>query len=607
MQIAISQGKTPKETLSTSLNNLGSDIDFLRSAKNILLIIDAPLSHGHPASVNPQTLISLIQYIQSINNEQNIYVLAATINGVDESYILEHLGLASITKSLDAIPITYDQLYPSFTESDEISSNPSIDMMDSFIFLNQLTTDPMWSLFTSFPFLMRLKHPKSRWTEIDKKTNYSEQWINQSKEIYDKYQPALYINDAFNVLEGNGPYITKNTNEITPKLCFCSINPVALDQATLQHFSIDLEDSLINTIKLKDTKGAPILISSPEKIQLLSVKRAITDPKMIYIRGLTQYIGKQNSGEIYQYLQFLYFLETYFVKDSIYLGDWAMISGAFPENLMENGKFKHLKPESILIFGDSAINTTLDYDFQGIIKKKVVLSDNELQHEIIQKKRQIRTQIEDGKAEFELKVEEIKESSDLVYQERTILEEEFKLNKKIAHLKKKQDQITIKLTVNNEIKKIQNQRFKFKRNKQIIHIFGDPPLFINGIPPLFQYFKKYNLATLWNFYEMSKQWFSYETQEKETLKSLQEQISSFLDKKIEDQKHKVDLKKEIKELVNQSKMNLSEIKAKFKESIKILNGNFKNALANLSNKNSEEIELKPTKTEQKEQILEESK
>jgi len=460
--VVISEGDTPETTLRTGLGLFEKNSERIPEMGTILILIDCQLPQGHPATVNPNTLGTLISILKE-RGVKRILVLPGVLDRFSSKKTMNFLGLTDWIRGKGAELVDYNSLYqvpiqedqstrkdqdttePNFPKS--ISSSPLIESIDQILLLSQIRTDPIFGLRTSLPLLNYLISPEKR--ERSNLTNLSDSpintnnysflqsWIQTVFKILSEKKPILIINDGFLVLEGNDPFIW---GQFQPKRCnrmIISSDCVLADWITFSEFECDSSKNpfLHKAMEMKMVPKNPEIFRTNLDSQPMKLRIPEENLEQIKIQGLRMYLGKLTPDLKYSLHQFLNQLQTLFYKDAFNIGNWAIIAGVNPPEPECTGK------EFFIVFGDSTISSTIDYHFRTVLKNSLkepieilgfklgvtdILEGDALEREIMSQQAKIRRKREKKRSKNELLLKQIKNIEDNLYRERKNLENQMK-------------------------------------------------------------------------------------------------------------------------------------------------------------------------------------
>jgi hypothetical protein len=540
-RVVITQQHTPKAALENAWALLHEKGPVLTPDAAILVVIDCPIPQGFPASVNPDTLIALITLLQA-NNFNSITLLPTAFPGIKRERIFPTLGL-------DDIILKYNANLPDW---EQWNADPQ-QYLRSFpnkILLTQIRADVgrgLWMASMAWTYLAPPDTPE----------------IQKILDSLQKISPTLTINDAFYILEGNGPNIQTRTNAKRTETIILGTDMVASDIVTARLFKLKpLEIPILATILNssldvpgKDEKAINIISSQTiRNPSFIPVQYSLSDPQL---PGVHICQGEMTEDLFYQATQLLISLESICIKDASHIGDWALLLGKSPPN----------PPPSmpIVIFGDEAIQTTATYAFRREIKQKKVLSDDEVDNMVFRNDSMMRERIMHLEARFEEIKTQINEKDDPFERDEALIIAKKKLEYAIQKERYKQKLFEFKTRFANNKANIANLVPSIKLNEKILEIPGNPPRYWDAFKYLSEFFSPYDAPTLRLFVDVTTQYYNYPDINlalmKANWKRLQQQLKQEMEAKFAPLK--IEMKTKLKELSLANKAAVKEAKIAF--------------------------------------------
>ncbi len=595
--VIISQGDNPENTLKKGLALYEEKSGVIPKSRKVLILCDCQIPQGYPASVNPDTLASLISYL--VNRDiSEIYVLAGSMINFDPIKNLQALGLDSFITSKGAKIIEYHQLYHSSLKQSQISTDkdeniksavindiPLINQIDQIIILAQIKTDPLISLSSSLPLLKFLIEPEKRITE----KGVLKSWIDLSFQVLLEKKPTLFINDCFNVLDGNGPFLWKSPHSQKIGTILISSNAALLDKETHFYLGMNPEENPFiakaNELDIIPRKHKIYSTDQDKKKgkkdsnKKNSIKLPEKNLKNIYVPKLKLYLGELDTDLQYSLTLFLYSLQILFIKDGYNLEDWAIIAGKNPKLPILSGK------EYLIVFGDATINSTKNSEFRSISKKKLsepfefmgikfgdntLLKGEKLEWEIGQKQRLIRRKMEKKRSLYEIIISDLKNNISSIENDKNILGNELKLELSNANYRFKIEQCKLHINNKYEIMEFKHRIPDSVMNKKIIDIPGNVPLLWDALYYLNISLKKSLIPTLNLNINAYENLYHFPTINKKIKKSQWKELNNNLKKKIKEKKATLipDIKKKIHILQYDEKISIQLMKDELDENKK---------------------------------------
>lgn len=560
-KVNLIQGKTPAEIVEKGIKALGELNSMLPPKANVLIAIDLPIPEHNPVSINPDTLIALINLLNK-QDITKITMIPATNPKINPIQTLEILGLDIILQQKGVEVLT--------TDTKDILS--ILDQYNFFIVIAQIRTHPIWNITTCSP-LLSLLHPDVH--EKSKDAQKDEGWIKRSLELCEKILfrkiPQLIINDGFYILEGNGPNFGLSSSCNRMEIMVIADDFYAGEYYTYKLFNLKPEEQKFIQF-FQTQKTIPQDLSQIDLIEGIPIEKPIsiklpeTNLNKIKIPGLELRIGEINEETRYALQELLYHLETLFYKEGNNLGQWFIMAGNVPPSAPKMGK--------IILFGDSAISSTKDFEFRTKLVMKDVLSPQELQKEISLQDGIIREKIDKQKSEFETALSQIEEKVDIFEKEEIKLSTEKKYELRTNKMKHQHKLKQIRLTFKQEILKCENLVPKISLNKEILEIPGNPPQVLDALFQIAHFWTPHHIPLLvllietmknyYNFTEFDKKQFKQEWKRRENALKLmlkEQNKPLLLQRKMQIQKLKVDLKAKIDE----TKIEFTQLMQKTKD------------------------------------------
>ncbi|WP_457558817.1 hypothetical protein [Candidatus Harpocratesius sp.] len=633
MVVIAAQNDTEEETLKDILFKLKKNI--LNQEKNIeepiLLIVDIPGIVGYPWSINPNSLVILIQWLTE-NFSGCITILPSLPINYNSERVLENWGLSAFLKRenisilyLDKITATssiidneikfekIDNSIPTFKSFKTVILYTQIGLLDentlwsgsTLLYQLQLNFQSLFNKISVYPS-----------EEITSNEFLQAQWIwnwllhffpkkmDSKNYIQDNY-PAkknnltLFISNAFSIVSKNSIIYDPTLIPLKPKMIFLS-----------DSFS-EIENMIYHN--LKKTLSKSFFYPIFREIFNQNLKK---DLELLTNNNLSSFavsdLIKENRKQkfhIHTYFGELSEEERFFANNipdllnDLLFDDFQNVSHI--ALLMGNNPPVPKQADWILIFGENAINSTLNAPFTLLDKNKLpkepfkiidfeiggnqILNDDELEREILRKQRKIRNKIEKLEAKINAFIDSIGDKS--IEEERNllILTAKKKYDQKIQSLRTKIEKIRIDLFIKNEIRKIKLEKPNIIINQKIIRIPFEATSSLDIIPYLIQKWSRkeapsfhffYNkLAAFYQFSKPKKEWNKIIiNQLKEVLKTTISEISTPLLPEIQRKLKKVEGQRnqEFKKIKIQEKIAQQKIKNDYDPKILLLKKKLKN-------------------------------
>ena len=188
-----------------------------------------------------------------------------------------------------------------------------------------------------------------------------DRWVQAAFKIFDIKAPDLIINDAYSILEGNGPFLQKDTAMRKSGIILASKELFACDYALLKLFGQKPDTDKFNQMATQrsfpGTLQSELELTNPDLLKkTFPIILPETDYKKLALPGMKLYIGELSDEMKNNFLQFLYYCRTFLLKDIKNLKTWHIIVGNIdPTKVPVMGK--------IVIFGSDAIKSTIEASF----------------------------------------------------------------------------------------------------------------------------------------------------------------------------------------------------------------------------------------------------
>ena len=620
-QVAIVHGENTNQSLSKVFQLSPQLKEKINFSEPILIVFDFLYPFGSPATVNPNTLSALISFIQE-NSEKNpnaeklippIYVLPAVTPGILSLKSLEILGLKKFIYNQGAIPLNINQLFlannhngnPLEDEKEEkgekieesgihestIFPNNLINQIKTTIFLTQIRTDPVWGVFGATKLIeMAFEDLKS----------------NPNIKLNKLLEPSIVINDASIIGTNCCTIPTLQTQIETLRLLFIGSDVLTTDLITLEYLGIRPEKTEFNKdIKIKPKWRENLnIIEDGEIDKYISISKECTIIEVLKSRGVDFILGEMESKEYSHFLTALTFFHQIFFKDLINLGKLVIVCG---RNLPDQDFQLDTK---YLVIGNDTIKEVQNSKNCRISKRSLkepfilmgveidsskILNETELERALFKKERVIRDKIiklrNDYKEYYQNQHQhqnddDGKNNESLI--ELLCLEQEYKMELKIAKLNSKIEVLDIKIPAKNEMTKVKNHKMDLIMNPNICYIPGQSPIIYEWFYYLKHIWKNYYVPSHQVFLEFSKIYYSYpEHAQKDFVRSLLIK-KKMLKKEVNarNKELKPGIKQELKKIKENKKHQIFMVKKDLKESLERLKNEFEPKIRDLQMKNN---------------------
>ncbi|MHA1647263.1 MAG: hypothetical protein ACTSVL_06800, partial [Promethearchaeota archaeon] len=536
-QVAIIHGENTNQSLSKVFQLSPQLKEKINFSEPILIVFDFLYPFGSPATVNPNTLSTLISFIQE-NSEKTpnaeklippIYVLPAVTPGILSLKSLEILGLKKFIYNQGAIPLNINQLFlvnnhnyngnPLEEKGEEsekhdfsILPNELINQIKTTIILTQIRTDPILGIFGATASL------EMAFGDLKSNPNIK----------LDKFlDPSIVINDA-SIIGTNCCTISTLQTQIEPlQLIFIGSEVLTTDLITLEYLGMKPEKTEFN----KDIKNNPKwrenlnIIEDGEIDKHISISKECTIIEVLKSRGVEFILGEMESKEYSHFLTALAFFHQIFFKDLTNLGKLVIVCG---RNLPDQDFQLDTK---YLVIGNDTIKEVQNSKNCRISKRSLkepfilmgveidsfkILNETELERALFKKERVIRDKIiklrNDYKDYYQNQNQHQNDDDgekNESLKELLCLEQEYKIELKISKLNSKIEVLDIKIPAKNEMIKVKNRKMDLIMNPNIRYIPGESPIIYEWLYYLKHIWKNYYVPSLQAFLESSKIYYSY--------------------------------------------------------------------------------------------------
>jgi len=394
INVAVSKGNNPEESVLKSIENLGGITKFINEGDQVFIKINLSLPGGFPINTNLDVLGAIISSCK-VARATRILVGSFPLKRIPLKVIYENLDIQKYIENLGA-ELVYLDNSDLFTKKEinqeklkEIKKRSfSVNQLsnkeviipklildsDKFIVINQVNVNPLFKFNLALLNICSIVPTIQQ--EIENVSPPGEDYISSDKykgelnsrmlDLYELTQPDLVINDLFYVLEGAGPYIYKDSSLKKTGLTVAGKNGIVVDLITLKVLNEEFDKEFIieaEKRKIEIPNLSRIKIHG-EKIEDIKTNIHLCESNLEKIRMLNFEVksGKYCSGCLQQAYHFLNLMKTYMVKDLKYNPDNSFLIG---ENPSEPGNLGNT-----ILFGTCSINSTKNYKFRKIIINK---------------------------------------------------------------------------------------------------------------------------------------------------------------------------------------------------------------------------------------------
>ncbi|MFX1389710.1 MAG: DUF362 domain-containing protein [Promethearchaeota archaeon] len=431
LEVALSKGNTPRESLNDGIENLGGISKFIEKDDQVFIKFNLTLPGGFPLNTNLDVLKELILLCKEAGAKR-IYLGSFPVKGISIKYISDLLDLKEIFSSFGAELVFFDnsnyyedkkieldQLkkikYQSLTKvqirENEFMIPNEILNSNKFISVNQINVNPIFKLNLSLLNIYSITPSKYRKINTNKHNindylyndQYKQELITKILDVYAIKKPDLVINDLFYVLEGAGPYIYKESELRKTGFMVIGRDAIAVDRITMNLVNLEEDECIL----IKNAKKRYSLDQNPLDIKIIgedledskiNINQCISSIQDLKVHNIDIKSGKYCSGCFLKAYHLLNIMKTYMVKDLKYNFDNHFLIGDKPPEPEISG--------NTFIFGDCAVNSTRAYKFRKIIKESKKKSLGEIKNKIIKdkSKREKKTKIKEKENKYILEV-----------------------------------------------------------------------------------------------------------------------------------------------------------------------------------------------------------
>ncbi len=402
IDVAISKGNNPKESVLKSIENLGGMTKFIEEGDQVFIKFNLSLPGGFPINSNPDVLAAIITSCK-VAGASKILVGSFPLKRIPLKTIFESLDIQNFIENLGAELVYLDSSHlfnkkeikpedlkkikkESFSivqlSNKEVYIPKLILDSDTFIVINQVNVNLLFKINlallnvcsivpTHQQDFENISPPGNDYILSDK---YRIDLNSRILDLYEIKHPDLTINDMFYILEGAGPYVYRDSKLKKTGLTIAGKNGIAVDLITLKVLNEEFnKDFIIEAEKRKFI--IPTLSDIKihgEKIKDIAINIKLCESNLENIRILNFDLktGKYCSGCYLQAYHFLNLMKTYMVKDLKYNPYNSFLIGLNPSQPGNLG--------NIILFGTCSINSTKNYNFRKIeIKKKIKKKANQ--------------------------------------------------------------------------------------------------------------------------------------------------------------------------------------------------------------------------------------
>jgi hypothetical protein len=175
--------------------------------------------------------------------------------------------------------------------------------------------------------------------------------------------------------------------------------------------------------------------------------------------------------------------------------------------------------ENIIVFGEQAIESTADAEFRRIPKIVPMPSEAEIRREDNHQTALVESKISDLRTDYDEQVAILQQKADGHDREASIANAKAKLEKKIAALRKGEENRRAKVQKQVEKAQAQNAQPKMSPNKKVHDIPGVVPIGFDWLPVVVQQWGDRSVPFLCLYWNATKTWYDYPEPPKKTKKT----------------------------------------------------------------------------------------
>lgn len=528
--------------------------------KKVFIQVDLSFPEGFPTVFNSNLLKIVIDYCLSLGAKK-IMIGGVPLFGISSRYIWNSLGFANFFEkdNIEFIALEEEKIEKKEFEvgKNKIKIHYPTAILDADFYISIVNPkfDLDFELKSTILNSLSLVSWKERQSifqfkstdENEDSGKFFEDFATTAAELYFIKPPNMSIIDMSSLSDSFGPFLYSDSKLLDFNYLIVSNNGVIADIVAMEMCNIEISKSkIIQAIEQRN----PALIDNKniENIHLFESNGLIIrkiDIKKKYLSKGSSKIDNSNSklsnpeeilksqenhnsddyskfptinnvpelptiGEIFSEkaeicsgklclgcknsaMQLLFLLKSAFVKDNESIDDFSLVIGKNPP--------ESEKKKKIIVFGDCAVNSTINQEFRAIKKQKKVRTEKEVEKERIRFQAKIREKI----LEWESKKASIEENIKIQ------IKDPQKQQRAIESLKKKDEKLRNEMDKKNKkyLEKEEKKRqkeiekgkiIKYKVNKGVIEIPGCPPDGFEYLAEIIKLFKKKWVSTLslWN-------------------------------------------------------------------------------------------------------------
>ncbi|UYP46153.1 hypothetical protein NEF87_002438 [Candidatus Lokiarchaeum ossiferum] len=597
----ISENNSLEKTIIDGLRLLEQKGGFIPSKGKVLIVVDMLIPQPFPVSFNPDSLVVLINFLKS-RGISEIYVLPVVFNGYSSDALLSNYGLKTWINHHNAILVDRSDVFDQkisqnldgetdpTLEPSEVINEPNLSLfsqIDSIVLLSQLKQDPLFGFWASLPLFSVFSN-----SNTSKSPETYQEWIDRPSQSLSKEKPLLFINDGFSIIEQNGPCIGKRIKTTHLHRVYFGNDCLTLDWETLIDLGFDPKQNpfLKQINEEKFASSGNNVVKTPENIAKLDIKPIPKDLNLFKLPGLSLHLGNLSVADHHTLYLLLLRFQTILFKDLYNVGDWILLAGENPPEPNFTGK------EYIVVFGNSAIQSTQDYAFRSILKSSLkepleilgfetgvtrILDGDELERAIIGKQAKLRRKNELFQSKIDHQISMIEEKEQTPSLKLLKLKKKKKLEKSTISFHYKLERIRLDLSYKHEKLRIQNKAPDVVLNSKVVELSNYQPIGLQNMLTIANFIPSKMIPTLTTFLDSMKTVYNFIEFDKKERTIQQKQQRSKLKAKITEINRPI---------LPQIKSELKLAKQTYKEQIQKYKQNRKNALEELKPKFQPQID-----------------
>lgn len=574
-KIIITKGSNLNKSVKDSLDIISKDSAIIKKGEIIFIQIDLSVPEGYPSITN-QTLLSKLVNWCLRSEPSKIYIGSIPLFGISSEYVWISMGFSTLLTDKRVEFIALEKEIPEKNPKKEMNISGSVvhypELVlncNKYISVVNVKADPIYQLQLGTYNSLSLLEWKERITII------KENERNFIADLHLIKQPDIIIYDLTNIISHAGPFIYSDTEFIQSEMICVSNDSILAESVVNEILGFKMEENIIlNTIKEKDTNllnksrlnqfslisqeisqdqkdniKVIDLIAHPNDLTVIKFSRI---PKIqdIFPKRIFLYEGRYDSGMKRALYDLVFLMKTALIKDFENIDGLNILIG---ENPPEPENIQKIKT---VVFGDDAIRTSDNMDFRIIKSQKKVKSEEELEKARIKYQSDQRDKLLDWESKKVIIKENIAKQfkDDPEKQDRALKSLEKRDVKFKEDQEKKYSNFVLKQN-KKQVKAIEKSKIiKYKLNKKILEIQGNPPQGFEYVGVLIKFLGKSWVPTLSLYNNIMEQCYNREEYVKQH-KIYAKERRKIYKKRIEDKKEKKKKKQNNKNSNEQGKEN----------------------------------------------------